>query len=283
MNDETEPHTSWLDRISKTLMRDPHNLSELISTIREAKDRAIIDQDALQMIEGVIRVSQMCVDDIMIPRPNMVMIESDMTAQNALPIIIKSNHSRFPVFDTRENKVVGILMAKDFLQLMHTNPHSNSIQELIRPAIFIPDSKRLNVLLKEFRLRHNHMAIVIDEYGNVDGLVTIEDVLEQIVGNIEDEYDTQNRETKTHIKQVDPCIADVLAITPISEFNSYFAKNLSDEEFGTIGGVVLQAFSYLPKEGETIQIQDLNITVLKATDRGIHSLRINHNPLEETP
>ncbi len=281
MNDETEPHKSWLERLSETLMRDPHNRDELLTTIREAKARALIDQDALQMIEGVLRVSEMKVDDIMIPRPQMVMIESDMTIAQTLPIVTESNHSRFPVYDTSEDKVLGILLAKDLLEHMTHHPEDTCIDTLIRPAIFIPDSKRLNVLLREFRLRHNHMAIVIDEYGNIDGLVTIEDVLEQIVGNIEDEYDAQTAQ-RTHIKQIDADVAEVLAITPIDEFNAYFSKNFNDEEFDTIGGIVLQLFSHLPKAGETIEIEDLEITILEANERGIARLRIYRNPPKDT-
>jgi magnesium and cobalt transporter len=282
MNDDNEQNKSWLDRLSETLMRDPHNRDELITILRQAKDRALIDHDALQMLESVIHVSEMNVDDVMIPRPQMVMIESDMTVEEALPIITESNHSRFPVYDTGEDKITGILLAKDLLQLMHEDPSNTSIEKLIRPAIFIPDSKRLNVLLKEFRLRHNHMAIVIDEYGNVDGLVTIEDVLEQIVGDIEDEYDAEDEEDETFIKQIDTSVAEVHALTPIEEFNQYFDTKLSDEEFDTIGGIVLQAFSHLPKEGETVEIGDLEFTIIEASDRGIQRLRIYCNPPKET-
>lgn len=280
MTDDNEQHKSWLERLSETLMRDPHNRDELMTIIREAKDRALIDQDAYQMIEGVLCVSEMDVDDIMIPRPQMVMIEADMVIADALPIITESNHSRFPVFDASKDKVTGILLAKDLLQLLHQDPQHTSIKKLIRPAIFIPASKRLNVLLKEFRLRHNHMAIVIDEYGNVDGLVTIEDVLEQIVGNIEDEYDAEDDEIAP-IRQLEPAIAEVDALTSVPEFNAYFDKNLSDEEFDTIGGLVLQAFSHLPNTGETVEIEDLEITVLEASDRGIQKLRVYRNPPKE--
>ena len=281
MTEDNEHNKSWLERLSETLMRDPHNRNELVTIIREAKDRALIDQDALQMIEGVLRVSEMDVDDIMIPRPQMVMIEANMIIAHALPIITESNHSRFPVFDATKDKVIGILLAKDLLQLLHQDPNHTSITNLIRPAIFIPASKRLNVLLKEFRLRHNHMAIVIDEYGNVDGLVTIEDVLEQIVGNIEDEYDAHNDDDITPIRQLDPTVAVVDALTNITEFNTYFGKNLSNEEFDTIGGLVLQAFSHLPSAGETVEIEDLEITVLEASDRGIRKLRVYRNPPKE--
>lgn len=277
MTEDHEQHKSWLDRLSETLMRDPHNRNELVTMIREAKDRALIDQDALQMIEGVIRVSEMDVDDIMIPRPQMVMIEANMVVADAIPLITDSNHSRFPVFESSQNKVIGILLAKDLLRLQHQHPEQTSIKELIRPAIFIPASKRLNVLLKEFRLRHNHMAIVIDEYGNIDGLVTIEDVLEQIVGNIKDEYDAEE-DKASPIRQVEPDIAEVDALTSVAVFNDFFGKNLSDEEFDTIGGIVLQAFSHLPNIGETVEIEDLEITVLQASDRGIQKLRVYRNP-----
>ncbi|PHQ81007.1 MAG: magnesium/cobalt efflux protein [Coxiella sp. (in: Bacteria)] len=281
MSDDNEPNKSWINRISGALQRNPRNRDELVHMISEAKDRGIIDPDALPMIEGVIRVSEMNVSDITIPRPQMVMLESDMSLQDALPIITHSSHSRFPVFDASEDKIIGILLAKDVLQLSHSNPAKTGIQALVRPASFIPDSKRLNVLLKEFRLKHNHMAIVIDEYGNIDGLVTIEDVLEQIVGNIEDEYDVEDGHT-TFIKQIDTNITEVDALTPIDEFNAYFDLHFSDEECDTIGGLVLKAFSHLPKEGETVDIEELEITILEASERGIKRLRIYYNPAEET-
>lgn len=281
MNDNNQQNKSWIERLSETLMRDPHNRNELLAMLHHAKDRTLIDPDALQMIEGVIHVSEMNVDDIMIPRPQMVMVEANMTLEEALPVITESNHSRFPVYDAGEDKVIGMLLAKDLLQLMHVSPGNTSIEKLVRPAFFIPDSKRLNVLLKEFRLRHNHMAIVINEYGNIDGLVTIEDVLEQIVGNIEDEYDAEDEAEETHIKQIDPNITELHALTPIEEFNAYFGTQLSNEEFDTIGGIVLQAFSHLPKEGETVDVDGLEFTILEATERGIQRLRLYKTPPKE--
>ena len=196
--------------------------------------------------------------------------------QEVLAIVTESAHSRFPVFDASDNKVIGILLAKDLLQLLHDNSTYTSIHDLLRPAFFIPESKRLNILLREFRLKHNHMAIVIDEYGNIDGLVTIEDVLEQIVGSIVDEHDTDEEEID-YIKQIDANVAEIDALTPIEEFNKHFAKQFDDETCDTIGGLVLQKFSHLPKEGETIEIDDLEITVLQATNRGIQKLRVYRN------
>ncbi len=280
MNEPQEPHKSWLERISGSLLRDPHSREELISIIREAKDRALIDNDALQMIEGVIGVAEMDVSDIMVPRPKMVTLESDMTAEQALPIIIESTHSRFPIYNTSLDKIIGILLAKDLLRLAHTKQNITHIQTLARAATFVPESKRLNVLLKEFRLKHNHMAIVIDEYGNIAGLITIEDVLEQIVGNIVDEYDIHQSQP-THIKQVESKVAEVNALTPIEEFNTYFNKNFDEEAFDTIGGLILQAFSHLPKAGETIELENLEITILDASDRGIKRLRVYVKPPKE--
>lgn len=281
MNEPNEPHhKSWLERISESLLRDPHSREELISIIREAKDRALIDSDALHMLEGVLGVIEMDVSDIMIPRPKMVMLESDMTAEQALPIITESTHSRFPVYDTSQDKIIGILLAKDLLRLPHNKQKLTHIQTVARAATFVPESKRLNVLLKEFRLKHNHMAIVIDEYGNVAGLITIEDVLEQIVGNIVDEYDIEEIAT-TNIKQINDHVAEVCALTPIEEFNKFFNKTFSAEEFDTIGGLVLQAFSHLPKTGETIELENLEITVLNASDRGIQLLRVYIHPVTE--
>ena len=280
MNEPNEPPKTWLSRISETLLRDPHTRDELVTIIREGKERALIDQDTLQMIEGVLKVTEMDVRDIMIPRPQMVTLESDMSVTQALPIITESAHSRFPIYDLSQDKIIGILLAKDLLQAADTNPLKTTIENFARPATFIPDNKRLSVLLKEFRLEHNHMAIIVDEYGNIDGLITIEDVLEQIVGDIEDEYDTEEQ-TKVHIKQVDVDIAEVNALTPIEEFNTHFEKQFDDEEFDTIGGLTLQAFSHLPKEGETVEIEDLEITILKANKRGIQLLRIYRNPPKE--
>lgn len=281
MTDEPEHSRGLFGRLSDALLRNPHSRDELISIIGEAKDRAIIDADTHEMIEGVLRVNEMSVDDVMVPRPQMVMIEAEMNVADAIPVITQSAHSRFPVIDTGEDKILGILLAKDLLLYTDIKQANTKVVDFIRPATFIPETKRLNVLLKEFRLQHNHMAVVVDEYGNIAGLITIEDVLEQIVGDIEDEYDIEDTQ-EVMIKQIDVDIAEVNALTPVDEFNAYFDKQLDEETFDTIGGMVLQAFSHLPKTGETIEIEDLEITVLTASNRGIQSLRIYRNPPKET-
>ena len=276
MTDPIKYDESWLKRLRRLFLRAPENNRELIDTIRETKERALIDNDSFRMLQSVLTLADMTVDDVMVPRPQMEMVEADMGIEEVLAIVTESAHSRFPVFDASDNKIIGILLAKDLLQLLHHNPDNKNIHDLIRPAIFIPESKRLNVLLREFRLKHNHMAIVIDEYGNIDGLVTIEDVLEQIVGDIVDEHDV-DEEDIDYIKQVDAHVAEIDALTPIDEFNKHFDKQFNDEACDTIGGLVLQKFSHLPKEGETIEIDDLEITVLKATNRGIQKLRVYRN------
>lgn len=276
MDDAKKLHASWLTRLRRLFLRTPDNNRELINIICHAKDRALIDNDSFRMMQGVLALSEMTAGDIMVPRPQMDMLETDMSIKEVLTIVTESAHSRFPVFDPNDNKVTGILLAKDLLQLLHNNPNQKNIQDLLRPPFLIPESKRLNILLREFRLKHNHMAIVIDEYGNIDGLVTIEDVLEQIVGSIVDEYDL-NEDTIEYIKQLDVSVAEVDALTPIEHFNQHFDKHFDNEACDTIGGLVLQKFSHLPKEGETVEIDDLEITVLKATDRGIQKLRVYRN------
>lgn len=276
MDDPQKSNTSWLTRLRRLFLRTPENNRELINIICHAKDIALIDNDSFRMIQGVLALSEMTAGDIMVPRPQMDMLEADMSIKEVLTIVTESAHSRFPVFDTSDNKVTGILLAKDLLQLLHNNPTQKNIQDLLRPPFLIPESKRLNILLREFRLKHNHMAIVIDEYGNIDGLVTIEDVLEQIVGSIVDEHDL-NEDAIEYIKQLDVNVAEVDALTPIDHFNQHFDKHFDDEACDTIGGLVLQKFSHLPKEGETVEIDDLEITVLKATDRGIQKLRVYRN------
>lgn len=265
-------HSSWLERLSHFLSREPHSQAQLIDMLRDAQHRELMDRDALQMIEGVLAVSEKKVCDIMVPRPQMVVIDGDAKPVDILPTVIQSQHSRFPVIEDNRDKILGILLAKDLLQFMiDTESTHRSVRDLIRPAIFIPESKPLDVLLKEFRLNRNHMAIVVDEYGGIAGLVTIEDVLEQIVGDIEDEYDVDEKETT--IKKNDDGTYLVNALTPINDFNTYFNTNLSDADFDTIGGLVLQQLGYLPKRHETISFEHFEVVVLKSTKRGIQALQ----------
>jgi len=265
----------WLDRLGQVLLGEPRDREQLIELLRSAQQRELLDLDALAMIEGVLQVSEMQVRDIMIPRSQMVVVERDAPLEEMLPVIIDSAHSRFPVVGDSRDDVEGILLAKDLLRLRAAEQAGEALemQDFLRPAAFIPESKRLNVLLNEFRNSHNHMAIVVDEYGGVSGLVTIEDVLEQIVGEIDDEHDivddghdilrhTDNRYT-------------VKALTPIDEFNEYFGSEYSDEEFDTIGGLVMNGFGHVPKRGEEIDIDRFHFKVLRADNRRIHLLQLS--------
>jgi len=276
-NDDPHPQKSWLKRLSHFLSREPRDREQLKDILRDAKDRHLLDQEALGMIEGVLKVSEMKVRDVMVPRAQMVVVEHDATPHQALPIIKDSAHSRFPIIRESRDEVIGILLAKDLLQYSVEEKQANiQMKDLLRPAIFIPESKRLNVLLKDFRMNHNHMAIVVDEYGDVAGLVTIEDVLEQIVGDIEDEYDTSDDEPD--IKQLNQNDFTVKALTPINEFNEYFSTTISDQDFDTIGGYVMQQFGHMPTRGESITIDSLKITIILASKRRIQLLRLTKAP-----
>ncbi|OGT44867.1 MAG: magnesium/cobalt efflux protein [Gammaproteobacteria bacterium RIFCSPHIGHO2_12_FULL_38_11] len=267
MND----HPSWLDRLSHFLSREPHSQKQLIDMLRDAEHRQLIDHDALKMIEGVLSVSDKKVCDIMIPRPQMTVLAGDAHPVDVISTIIQSQHSRFPVTGERPDKILGILLAKDLLPFCINEKHETPIRDLIRPVVYIPESKPLDILLKEFRLNRNHMAIVVDEYGGVSGLVTIEDVLEEIVGDIEDEYDID--EKKLLIKEIEKNIFMVNALTPIDIFNHYFKTDFNNANFDTIGGLIVQAFGYLPNRNETITFGDFEVQVTKATRRGIQSLQ----------
>lgn len=271
-NDDTEPHPSWFERLSHALLREPQDRKQLIELLHDAKKRHLLDADALHMIEGVLNVSEMKVRDVMIPRPQMVVVEEDADPKTAIPAIVKSAHSRFPVVGESRDKIVGILLAKDLLKHVTETTPTIKIRDLIRPATFVPESKRLDALLKEFRLNRNHMAMVVDEYGGIAGLVTIEDVLEQIVGDIADEYDIAEQEP--NIKQLSDLEYSVKALTPIEEFNEYFNTAYDDEDFDTVGGLVLHKFSHLPKPGEKIKFDDFKIKVIHAEARGIKLLKV---------
>lgn len=274
MNDESEPRKTWFERLSYALLREPQDRDQLIELLRDATEKEIIDNEALQMIEGVLQVSEMKVRDIMIPRPQMVIVEGDATPANALLNIVESAHSRFPVIGESRDEILGILLAKDLLKIsIKENSSDLRIRDLVRPATFIPESKRLNILLNEFRLNRNHMAIVLDEYGGVAGLVTIEDVLEQIVGEIEDEFDKVSEEPD--IKQIKDNEYIVKALTPLIDFNAYFRTNYDEEEFDTIGGVILQKFSHLPKHNEAVTLGNFNVKVIQASSRGIQLLKFS--------
>lgn len=264
---------TWLKRLNQILVRGPKNKDQLIIFLRKAVQRMLLNAEALTMIEGVMHVSDMEASEIMVPRSQMVTLKRDMTLEEILPIIIDSNHARLPIIGDNRDEIVGILHAKDLLiyNTAAQSDHKFSLKEVIRPAVFIPESKRLDLLLNEFKANRNHMAIVVDEYGNVTGLVTIEDVLEQIVGEIEDEHDVDEAVT---IQKHSQNNYSVQALTPISEFNEYFKTQLNDEEFDTIGGLVLKAFGYLPNRGEVVTMDNLEFTVLKANDRRLRVLGV---------
>lgn len=275
MNDEspsTNPQRSWLERLSQALLREPQDRKQLVSLLRDAEQRNLLDAQALGMIEGVLQISEMQVWDIMIPRAQMVVVEQDSTPEEFLPLIIESGHSRFPVIGETRDEVIGILLAKDLLNYNFRQQTTRfQMRDILRPVVFVPEGKHLNTLLQEFRNTRNHMAIVVDEYGGVAGLVTIEDVLEQIVGEIEDEYDIDE---EVFIKKNNETQYTVKALTPIDEFNQYFNATLDDSEFDTIGGLVMQAFSHLPKRGEVIIIDRFRFKILSADNRRIQLLRV---------
>ena len=264
------PKPSLLERLSSLLLREPEDRDQLVELLHSAFERHILDADALSMIEGVLQVSETQVRDVMIPRSQMDMIDVSEEPQAFIPFVIEKAHSRFPVFEDNRDNVIGILLAKDLLKFYAEEEFN--VREMLRPAVFVPEAKRLNVLLKEFRANRNHIAIVVDEYGGVSGLVTIEDVIEQIVGDIEDEYDFDETE--------DNILADrsgryrVKAITEIADFNNHFQTSFSDEDYDTVGGLVVGRFGRLPKRGESIVIDGYTFQVLRADSRKIHSLLV---------
>jgi magnesium and cobalt transporter len=263
---------NWLERIGQMLGGEPQDKEQLLEVLKDAKERELLDTDALSMIEGVLQVSDLRVRDIMIPRAEMVYLRRDDPLDKILEIAVKSAHSRFPVTGDDKGEVVGILLAKDLLSFCRDRgERAFNIRDLLRSAVFVPESKRLNVLLKEFRSSRNHMAIVIDEYGSAAGLVTIEDVLEQIVGEIDDEHDYDEgpgifRRGKNEFS--------AKARTTIEDFNEYFGSDFSDEEFDTIGGLVVNALGHLPKRGESVDLGQFRFTVMRADSRRVHLVSV---------
>jgi magnesium and cobalt transporter len=272
MSDQSTGNTGrWLKRITQSMSGEPRDLAELIEDLREASERGLFNGDALVMLEGVLAVADMQVRDIMVPRSQMVFVERDESPEKLVQLVVESGHSRFPVIGEDRDQILGILLAKDLLRLQIEGGEHFEIREYMRPVVFVPESKRLNVLLKEFRLSHNHLAMVVDEYGGVCGLVTIEDVIEQIVGEIDDEHDVEDDQT---IRRESEREFSVRALTPIAEFNAYFGTAFSDEEYDTIGGLLMQEFGRLPRRGETIQIGELEFRILRADRRRIDLLRV---------
>jgi magnesium and cobalt transporter len=261
---------SLLERLSHLLLREPEDREQLVELLHSAYENHLMDSDSLAMIEGVLQVSEMQVRDIMIPRSQMDVIDITDSPETFIPHVIETAHSRFPVIEDDKNDVIGILLAKDLLR--YYAGEDFEVRDMLRPAVFIPMSKRLNILLKEFRSTRNHIAIVVDEYGGVAGMVTIEDVLEQIVGDIEDEYDYD--EDEDNIIQNADGTYRVKALTEIDDFNEIVGTQFSDEEFSTIGGLIVNKFGHLPKRGEKIMLENLSIKVVRADSRRLHSVII---------
>lgn len=263
---------SWLEKISQAFSSDAQSLQDVLDTLRSAEKRNIIDTDSMSLIEGAMQVIDMQVREVMIPRSQMVTVKTSQDPDEFLPAIIESAHSRFPVIGDSMDDVIGILLAKDLLPMvLKGSLKRDKLLEVLRPATFVPESKRLNQLLKEFRSTRNHMAIVVDEYGGVAGLVTIEDILEQIVGEIEDEHDF---EEEAMIKEQGAGEYIVKALTSIEDFNDFFKLSLSDENFDTIGGLVLNHFGRLPRRGEHVEFEGFRYTVLNADNRTVRLLQV---------
>ncbi|MEX2469524.1 MAG: transporter associated domain-containing protein [Pseudohongiellaceae bacterium] len=263
---------SWIDKIAGVFSDEPTDTNSLLEVLRNAEQDQVLDADALGIIEGALQVSNMQVRDIMIPRSQVVTVPAKLPLTEIVELVTKASHSRFPVIGENVDNVMGILLAKDLLPLILNGPNEKfDIKDIVRPATFVPESKRLNVLLREFRETRQHMAIVIDEYGSVCGAVTIEDVLEQIVGEIEDEFDVDD---DSFIKKFDEENFIVKALTPVDEFNRYFGTSFSDQECTTVGGLVLQHFGHIPERGETINVGPFLVTVLNADSRQIKLLKV---------
>jgi hemolysin (HlyC) family protein len=261
----------WLKKITQSL-GEPQDRADLVSILRAAGERAVIDDDALTMLEGVLEVADLQVRDIMVPRGQMISVRRDDPPARILPTVVESGHSRFPVMDDDRDDIIGILLAKDLLRMYATGSKDRfDIREYMRPAVFVPESKRLNVLLKEFRRNRNHMAIVVDEYGGVAGLVTIEDVIEQIVGEIDDEFDVED---DLNIRREAERQFAVRGVTRIEEFNEYFSARLPEEDFDTVAGLLMKQLGRLPRRGETVTLEGFEFRVTRADRRRIDSLRV---------
>lgn len=264
---------SWLDRLSTLFSDDPNDRQDLKEILREAAERNVVDSETLPILEGALQVSDMQVRDIMVPRSQMVCIKAAESIKEILPAVIESAHSRFPVLGEGNDEVLGILLAKDLLPLiLNENREDFSLTEVLRSATFVPESKRLNILLKEFRATRNHMAIVADEFGGIAGIVTIEDVLEQIVGEIEDEHDQE--EDDSFIKELDHNIRMVKALTPIEDFNQHFNTNFTEKEFDTIGGIVVHNFGRVPECDESITFNGWNFKIVNGNGRRINLMEV---------
>ena len=265
--------STWVEKIGKAFSSQPRDRDELITLLKETCEHGIIDADALAMMEGAIEVSETQVRDAMIPRSQMIVVHYDSDLDEFLPQILESGHSRFPVIGEDKDEVIGILLAKDLLPHLASGGEQFDLAETIRTAVVIPESKRLNLLLRDFRSSRNHMAIVVDEYGGVSGLITIEDVLEEIVGEIDDEYD---EEEEALILPLDENLYQIQALTPIDDLNDLFSSDLSDDDYGTVGGLLLAEFGRVPEHGDMVVLDDrFEFRVTKADSRRIITLEMN--------
>jgi magnesium and cobalt transporter len=278
MNDELDKSSqekTLLQKLWETFSPAPSNSDDVIEILRDAEDQSIIDTGALQIMEGALKVSDLQAREIMVPKSQMMVIEEDFTLEQILQVVIQSQHSRFPVIGESSDDIKGILLAKELLPLVLSGKESFDLHRMLRPATIIPESKRLNVLLQEFREQRYHMAIIVDEYGGVSGLLTIEDVLEEIVGEIEDE--TDEHEAEQIIQMSENCYS-VEAITTIDDFNEFFDVGFSDDDFDTVGGLVISAFGHLPNIGENTKISQFDFKVLNCDNRKITLLEVTRDP-----
>lgn len=273
MNSNNNKDENWLMTLKNKFFKPKDEHAQLLQYIRDAQRKGIINLDALMMIEGVFQVSEMQVRDIMVPRSHLVVIQEDLGVEDMLAIVANSGHSRFPVVDESIDEVVGILLAKDLTHYHDEKSRKNfELKDILRSAVFVPESKRLNVLLKDFRESRNHMAMVIDEYSGVAGLVTIEDVLEQIVGEIDDEHDAAD---VTNIRRSGFQRYSVRGLTPLDEFNQYFDSNLTHEKFETIAGLVTYELGHLPKRGEEVTVGPFHFKIISANSRRINNMQVS--------
>jgi magnesium and cobalt transporter len=279
MDDPESNKPGLLERLSALLLREPEDREQLISLLHSAYERNLLDAEALSMMEGVIQVSERQVGEIMLPRSQMDVIDISEPPEKFIPFVVETAHSRFPVIDGNKDNIIGILLAKDLLR--YYAGEAFEVRDMLRPAVFVPESKRLNILLRDFRSNHNHIALVVDEYGGVCGMVTIEDVLEQIVGEIEDEYDFD--EDEDNIIPVGQSSWRIKAATEIADFNAEVGSDYGDEEYDTVGGLVLKAAGKLPKRGERLAIGEMTFTVLRADSRRLYSLMVERSVAAQEP
>ncbi|MGS2721606.1 HlyC/CorC family transporter [Paraglaciecola aestuariivivens] len=286
MSEDNPPSTNgsankgWIDKIVQTFTGEPRNKEELFSVITDAEQREVINPETKEMIEGVMEVSEMRVREIMIPRAQMKTIDIDQTVEEFLPILLESAHSRFPVINEDKDHIEGILLAKDLLEYAFIPGKQIELKDILRPAVIVPESKRVDVLLKEFQQNRFHMAIVVDEYGGVSGLVTIEDILELIVGEIEDEHDVED-EDKDGIRPLNKYTYSVKALTTLEDFNRFFETSFDEEEADTIGGIVLKAFGHMPERDEVVIIDNIEFKVTNSDKRRLLQLKVTLPDTEE--